>query len=117
MNSNELMKDLVTVLKESGWLDKANEFYQEHPEYFSPSKYGGFVSNLNLSVSYQPESLADVKDVKPFVSVSMGSSIADFYREYHQYKSGSTASRTWVNGHIVTEVRQCIEQNQSSAKL
>ena len=59
MNINELMKDLYDVVKQSGWLDKATEYFQEHPEKFSNCVSGiGVIANITMSVSYQPESLS-----------------------------------------------------------
>lgn len=119
MNSNELMEDLLKTLKESGWLDKANEFYQNHPEYFHPCiNSDGFISSLNLSVSYQPDTLSKVQDIVPCIFISMGGSIRQTARELSQYKCKDLRSRVWIDGKIVTEVdTKCIEQKQSSAKL
>ena len=105
MNSNELMKDLYKVITESGWLDRANEFYHNHPEYFHETKHGGFISQLSMSVSYQPASLSAVSDVKESVFFYMGGSITDFAREYIVFNTGHTVSRVWMNGDEVTEVR------------
>ena len=104
MNSNELMEDLLNTLKESGWLDKANEFYRNHPEYFHPAKYNGFISSLSLSVSYQPESLSAVADVVPCLFVNMGGSINETAREIIQYRTGKLISRVWIDGKTVVEV-------------
>ena len=103
MNSNELMEDLLCTLKNSGWLDKANEFYQNHPEYFHPAKYNGFISGLSVSISYQPESLSAVADVAPSIFIGMGNA-SDIAREVIQYSRGNKKSRVWINGNIVTEV-------------
>lgn len=104
MNSNELMKDLCEILKESGWLDKANEFYQNHPEYFHPAEYNGFISSLHLSVSYQPKSLSAIADVVPNIFISMGGTAKEIAREVIQYSSGHKISRVWIDGKIVSEV-------------
>lgn len=110
MNSNELMKDLCKVLKESGWLDKANEFYQNHPEYFHQTDHGGYISSFSLSVSYQPAVLAEVKGVTPCLFLAMGNSCSKFVREYMIFTTGSIVSRNWIDNKIVTEVR-CKELN------
>lgn len=105
MNSNELMEDLNKVLKESGWLDKANEFYHNHPEYFKPGVYDCYISSLSLSVSYQPRSLADVADVIPciFITMNDGKGIS---RELNEYSfSGRKYSCVWVGGSVVSEVK------------
>ena len=103
MNSNELMLDLLKTIKESGWLDRAHEFYHNHPEYFHPAKYDGFISSLSLSVSYQPESLSAVADVVPSVYVSMGGTIHETAREIIQFRSGGIKSRVWIDGKLVVE--------------
>ena len=105
MNSNELMKDLNRVLKESGWLDKATEFYQNHPEYFHKGKYDGYISSLGLSVSYQPKSLSDIATITPCIFINMGGTISEFAREYNMHNTGRIYSRTWINGMLVTEVK------------
>ena len=103
MNSNELMEDLLKTLKNYGWLDKANEFYQNHPEYFHPAKYSGFISSLSVSVSYQPESLSAVADVIPSIFIGMGN-VSGMSRELIQYSRGRKESRTWIDSKIVSEV-------------
>lgn len=105
MNSNDLMIDLISTLERSGWLDKANEFYRNHPEYFHPAKYDGFISSLTLSVSYQPKTLSVVADVVPSLYVNMGGSIHETAREIIQYKTGNLKSRVWIDGKVVTEVK------------
>lgn len=106
MNNNELIKDLYKVLKESGWLDKATEYFQEHPEKFSDcaSGNGKVIANMNMSVSYQPESLSAVVDTKPNVFISIGS-VNDTMCEYNVYDNNIAQSRTWVDGEIVVEVK------------
>lgn len=104
MNSNELMQDLHKVLKESGWLDRANEFYQNHPEYFKSAHYSGYIASLHLSVSYQPESLAEVATVIPCIFISMEDSNG-ISRELNQYKhTGRKYSRIWIDGNVASEV-------------
>lgn len=104
MNSNELMEDLLRTLKNSGWLDKANEFYHNHPEYFKPANYSGYISSLHLSVSYQPKTLTDVAEIKPCVFISMDDS-KGMSREFNEYSfSGRKYSRIWIDGNTVTEV-------------
>ncbi|MBP5594517.1 MAG: hypothetical protein J6Y02_03980 [Pseudobutyrivibrio sp.] len=103
MNSNELMEDLLRTLKNSGWLDKANEFYQNHPEYYHPAEYSGLISNLVVSVSYQPESLSAVADVIPSIFIGMGN-VSGMSRELIQYSRGNKKSRVWINSNIVSEV-------------
>lgn len=105
MNSNELMEDLLRTLKNSGWLDKANEFYQNHPEYFKEAHYSGYIASLHLSVSYQPRTLTDIAEVKPSIFISMDDS-KRISREFNEYSfSGRKYSRVWMNGDKVTEVR------------
>ena len=104
MNSNELMEDLLRTIKDSGWLDKANKFYQNHPEYFSPSTYNGFIANLTMSVSYQPDTLSNVVTAKPCIFISMDDD-KDILRELNEYSSsGRKYSRVWIGGDIVSEV-------------
>lgn len=103
MNNNELMKDLYKVLKTSGWLDKATEYFQEHTERFEDCTHGdGKIANINMSVSYQPESLSAIADVKPNVFISIGN-VNDTMCEYNVYDNNIAQSRTWVDGEIVVE--------------
>lgn len=105
MNSNELMEDLNVVLKESGWLDRANEFYHNHPEYFKPASYSGYISALRLSVSYQPDTLSGVAEVKPCIFISMEDN-SGISRELNEYGfSGRKYSRVWIDGHTASEVK------------
>ena len=104
MNNNELMKELYGVIKQSGWLDKATEYFQEHPEKFSNciSDNGKVIANINMSVSYQPRSLSAVADTKPNIFISFGS-VNDTMYEYNVYDNNIVQSRTWVDGEIITE--------------
>lgn len=106
MNSNELMKELYGVIKQSGWLDRATEYFQEHPEKFSncTNDNSKAIANLNMSVSYQPESLSAVVDTKPNVFISIGR-VNDTMCEYNVYDNNIAQSRTWVDGEIVVEVK------------
>lgn len=107
MNSNELMKDLYKVLKESGWLDKATKYFREHPERFSDcSNYNGKIASINMSVSYQPMTLSAVADVKPNVFINMCNTSAAEHkiideREFNVYENNNIRSRTWIDGKLV----------------
>lgn len=103
MNSNELMKDLYKVLKTSGWLDKATKYFREHPERFSDCAYSdGKIASMNMSVSYQPESLSAVTNMKPNVFVTIGHISTD-EREFNVYDNGTVKSRTWIDNNLVVE--------------
>ena len=105
MNSNELMKDLYKILKTSGWLDKATEYFQKHPERFKDCTHcGGKIANINMSVSYQPKSFSAVANTKPNVFISIGN-VNDTMCEYNVYDNDNSIaqSRTWVNGEIIME--------------
>lgn len=106
MNSNELMKELYNVIKQSGWLNKATKYFQEHPEKFSNciSDNGKVIANMTMSVSYQPKSLSAVADTKPNVFISIGS-VNDTMCEYNVYDNNIVQSRTWVDGEIAVEVK------------
>ena len=102
MNNNALLKELYKILRLSGWLDKATKYFREHPERFSDcSSDSGKIANINMSVSYQPESLSAVEDIKPNIFISIGNPDKD-EREFNVYGTGSTTSRTWIDGKIVT---------------
>ena len=103
MNSNELIKDLYKVLKESGWLGKATKYFQEHPERFKDCTYGdGKIANINMSVSYQPKSLSAIVHTKPNVFISIGN-VDDTMCEYNVYDNNIAQSRTWVDGEVIME--------------
>ena len=103
MNSNELMKDLYKVLKTSGWLDRATEYFQEHPERFEDCTHGDDkIASINMAVSYQPKSFSAITDTKPNVFISIGN-VNDTMYEYNVYDNNIARSRTWVDGEIVVE--------------
>lgn len=105
MNGIDLMKELYKVIKQSGWLDKATEYFQEHSELFSDCLASdGKIANLNMSVSYQPESLSAIAYTKPSVFISIGH-ISVKAEEFNVYSTGSIWSRTWVNGTMLQEDR------------
>ncbi len=108
MNSNELIKDLYKVLKESGWLDKATEYFSEHPERFEDCTYSyGKIANINMDVSYQPESLSAITNMKPNVFISIGHIGID-KREFDVYDNDLIKSRTWIDNNLVTETLEDI---------
>lgn len=103
MNGPDLLKELTAVLKESGWLDKATEYMREHPERFSLADFGGLISNVTLSVSYQPKSLQDVQSVAPILFATVGNTDS-IMNGYNKYDTGGTRVYTWIVGEKVTEV-------------
>jgi len=108
MNSNELMKDLYETLRLSGWLDKATKYFREHPEKFDDCAHGdGKISNINMFVSYQPESLSAVADTKPNVFISIGNMSTD-EREFNVHSNGTVRSLTWINNKLVINNRSVI---------
>ena len=103
MNSNELMKDLYKILRLSGWLDKATEYFREHPEGFEDCTYGdGKIASIDMSVSYQPESLSAIPNMKPNVFVSIGRISID-KREFNVYDNDLIKSRTWIDNELVID--------------
>ena len=109
MNNNELMKDLYKILRLSGWLDKATKYFREHPERFSDcSNYAGKIASINMSVSYQPESLSAVADVKPNVFISIGNMSTD-EREFNVYDNNRIKSRTWIDNKVVIDDTKVID--------
>lgn len=105
MNGIDLMKELYKVIEQSGWLDKATEYFQEHTELFSDCLVSdGKIANLNMSVSYQPESLSAIADVEPSVFISIGH-VNKKAEEFNVYCTGSIRSCTWIDGTVVQEER------------
>ena len=105
MNINKLMKELYTVIKQSGWLDKATEYFQEHPERFSDClAIDSKIANIIMTVSYQPKSLSAVATVTPNVFISMGNITID-EREFNVYNTGTAKSSTWIDSKLVVEER------------
>lgn len=104
MNSNELLKGLYGLIKSSDWLDTATEYFREHPEKFHDCiNSSGKIAGLTMSVSYQPESLSAIADVKPNVFISMGQLTKEAH-EFNVYCHGSVRSRTWIDNKLVVEV-------------
>lgn len=103
MNSNELLKELYKVIKASGWLDKATTYFQEHTKWFEDCAYSdGKIANIDMSVSYQPESLSAVTSMKPNVFISIGHISTD-KREFNVYDNDLIKSRTWIDSNLVTD--------------
>ena len=108
MNSNELLKELYDVVKESGWLDKATDYMREHPERFNDClATDGKIANINMSVSYQPKSLSAVATVMPNVFISMGNITIDG-REFNVYNDSTTVSSTYIDNELVVEVKEIV---------
>ena len=104
MDSNELMKELYSTLKESGWYDKATSYFKEHHELFSEGLMSGSkIASISMSVSYQPESLSDMSDMLPNVFISTGNFNSTMY-EYNVYDDNTIRLRTWNDGEIIKEV-------------
>lgn len=106
MNGPDIIKELTTVLKESGWLDKATEYMREHPERFTNTNSGGLISSISFDVSYQPARLKDVQCAEPILFTTIGS-IDTTMNGYNEYDTGSIREYTYTNGKIVTEVFTC----------
>ena len=105
MKGIDLMKELYKVIKQSGWLDKATEYFQEHTELFDDCLASdGKIANLSMSVSYQPESLSAIADVNPSVFISIGH-VNKKAEEFNVYNTGSVWSRTWADGTVLQEDR------------
>ena len=104
MDSNELMKELYDTLKESGWYDKATSYFKEHNELFGEGLLSGNkIASINMSVSYQPDSLSAMSDMIPSVFISMGHCDATAY-EFIVFDTGIIKSRTWNDGDMIKEV-------------
>ena len=104
MDSNELMKELYDILKESGWYDKATSYFKEHNELFGKGMISGSkIASISMSVSYQPESLSAMQGMIPSVFISMGHYDTTAY-EFIVFDTGIIKSRTWNDGEIIKEV-------------
>lgn len=104
MDSNELMKELYDTLKESGWYDKATSYFKEHNELFGEGLLSGNkIASINMSVSYQPDSLSAMSDMIPSVFISMGHYDTTAY-EFIVFDTGIIKSRTWNDGNMIKEV-------------
>ena len=104
MDNNELMKELYDTLKESGWYDKATNYFKEHHELFGEGMLSGsMLASISMSVSYQPESLSDMSGMIPSVFISMGHYYTTMY-EYNVYDNNTVRLRTWNGGEIIKEV-------------
>ena len=69
MNINELCLELNKLLHESGWLAKATEFFQNHPELYSKAACNGYIAGLTMALSFQPDSLSSVEHAKPIIMI------------------------------------------------
>lgn len=98
------MKELYDILKESGWYDKATDYFKEHHELFGEGMLSGsMIASISMSVSYQPESLSFMQGMIPSVFISMGHFDTTAY-EFIVLDTGITKLRTWNDGKIITEV-------------
>lgn len=72
MNSNELNKRVMAIVQ-AAIEPIVTEYMQQHPEYFHLCESGNrFICNHNITLSFQPETLRDVADVKPTVFIELG---------------------------------------------
>lgn len=107
MNSNELLKELYKVIKTSGWLDKATVYMREHPERFNNCiTSDGKIANINMSISYQPESLSAVAKAEPLVFISIGNVTVDA-RELN-ICNDIASSCTYIDNELVVEVKEVV---------
>ena len=98
------MKELYDTLKESGWYDKATSYFKEHNELFGEGLLSGNkIASINMSVSYQPDSLSAMSDMIPSVFISMGHYDTTAY-EFIVFDTGIIKSRTWNDGDMIKEV-------------
>lgn len=98
------MKELYDTLKESGWYDKATSYFKEHNELFGEGLLSGNkIASINMSVSYQPDSLSAMSDMIPSVFISMGHYDTTAY-EFIVFDTGIIKSRTWNDGNMIKEV-------------
>lgn len=72
MNSNELNKAVMKIVQQQ--IEPiVTEYMQQHPEYFHPCVSGsGFICGHNITLSFQPETLQDVANIKPTIFVELG---------------------------------------------
>ena len=71
MNCNELNKRVMTIMQ-YGIAPLVTKYLQEHPEYFHKSSVSGLISNYNITLSFQPETLKDVATVNPTIFIELG---------------------------------------------
>ena len=71
MNCNELNKAVMKIVQQE--IEPiVTEYLQQHPEYFHKSSVSGLISNYNITLSFQPDTLKDVATVKPTIFIRLG---------------------------------------------
>lgn len=103
MNSNELTAKVMGEV----WYriePHVTEYMREHPEYFHDCvNSSGKICSLNITLSYQPGSLKDVKKTKPSIFVFLGDLNRGHELDCFSHRQEDLQSRFWVNKEVVTD--------------
>lgn len=103
MNSNELTAKVMSEVW-SKIEPHVTEYLQQHPEYFHDCvNSSGKICGLNIMLSYQPESLTDVKSTTPTVFVFLGDLNRGHELNCYSHRKESLQSRFWIDKEIVTD--------------
>lgn len=103
MNCNELNKRVMTVMQ-YGIAPLVTKYLQEHPEYFHESASGmSLISNYNITLSFQPETLKDVATVKPTIFIELGDMDKGHKLACYDHHPEDLVSVFCVNSEWVTE--------------
>ncbi len=108
MNCNELNKRVMTVMQ-YGIAPIVTKYLQEHPEYFHDSAVSGLISNYNITLSFQPETLKDVATVKPTIFIELGDyakghKLACYDHHPEDLVSTFTVDSEWVTEQEISNV-------------
>lgn len=103
MNSNELTAKVMGEV----WFKiepHVTEYLRQHPEYFHDCvNSSGKICCVNITLSYQPESLADVKKTKPSIFVFLGDLNKGHELNCYSHHQEDLQSRFWIGKELVTD--------------
>lgn len=104
MNSNELCM-FVSKAVEATIEEKVTEFLHEHPEYYHDCvNSSGKISSLEITLSYQPESLSDIPDTRPCLFVRMGGTDNGVECNRYPHNKDVRYSARWIDGQRVIDL-------------
>jgi hypothetical protein len=99
MNSNELTRRVMQIV--SDYIEPmVTEHMKEHPEYFHNCSHGsGKISNFDITLSYQPESLSAVMDISVPSLTCVSINNTELGHELVKYgNKASMISNWWIKG-------------------
>jgi len=103
MNSNELNKAVMKIIQQE-IEPMVTEYMQQHPEYFHPCVSGnGFICSHNITLSFQPDTLSDVANIKPTIFIELGNMNLGHKLACYDHHPKDLVSTFIIDGNYVVE--------------